>query len=100
MKVLRNSIAGIVLGVAMTVSWFVGSSLVKDGQFARAQERVEASRQQIANVQDLAAVYKAVGKAVEPNVVNIEVTKTVDNPFRNRARRFGPGMPNNPNNPN
>ncbi|HEY1629357.1 MAG TPA: trypsin-like peptidase domain-containing protein [Tepidisphaeraceae bacterium] len=77
MNRLRNTVAGLVLGCGLTAAWFVGGSLVKDVQFARAEQQVQASRQQISNVQDMAAVFKAIGKAVEPSVVSIDVKKTV-----------------------
>ena len=82
MKTIRNTVAGLTLGVALTTAWFVGGNLVRDVQFARAEQQVQASRAQISNVQDMASVFKAVGKAVEPSVVNIEVRKTVKNPVR------------------
>src|SRR4051812_8042510 len=82
MKVMRQAMAGLALGLGLSAAWIVGGSLVKDVQFARAEQQVDASRQQIASVQDLAAVYKAVGKAVEPSVVSIDVTKTMKNPMR------------------
>ena len=90
MKIVRKSLAGLGLGVALSAAYLVGGSLVKDVQFAHAQAQVEATRQQIANIQDMAAVYKAVGKAVEPSVVSIDVRKTMaqtDNPM---FRRFFP----------
>jgi serine protease Do len=76
MKRVRKALAGLTVGAAVAGAWIVGGTFVRDAQFARAQEQVEATRQQIANVQDMSAVFKAVGKAVEPSVVKIEVTKT------------------------
>jgi len=84
-KPLKKALAAVALGAALSAAWFTGNALVKDVQFARAQEQVEATRAQIANVQDMAAVFKAVGRAVEPSVVSIQVTKSVKNPA---ARRF------------
>jgi serine protease Do len=69
--------AGLGLGAVLSGAWYVGGNLVSDVQFARAQDRVDATRAQIANVQDMSAVFKAVGKAVAPSVVSIDVTKTV-----------------------
>lgn len=63
------------LGAVGMTSWFVGDSLVKNVRFARAEKQVELTREQLANVADLSGVYKQVGKAVEPSVVFIEVTK-------------------------
>ena len=102
MKALRKAVAGVVLGIGLSAAWIVGGSLVKDVQFARAEQQVEASRQQIASVQDLASVYKAVGKAVEPSVVSIDITKTIKNPHNNdMLRKFfrdrnGDGQPDMP----
>ncbi len=74
---------------------------MKDVKFAQAQAQVEPTRQQIANIQDMAAVYKAVGKAVEPSVVSLEVRKTaqqIDNPMLRRffPDRNGDGQPDMP----
>jgi serine protease Do len=98
MKVVRKSLAGLGLGMALSATYFVGSAFVKDVQFARAQQQVEATRQQIANIQDMAAVYKAVGKAVEPSVVSIDVTKQVDAATLRRffPDRNGDGQPDVP----
>jgi len=99
MKLVRKSLAGLGLGAALSAAYLVGGGLVKDVQFARAQQQVEATRQQIANIQDMAAVYKAVGKAVEPSVVSIDVSKTLttDNPIRRFfPDRNGDGQPDLP----
>jgi hypothetical protein len=71
MKRIRKALAGLTLGATVAVAWVVGGTLVRNAQFARAQEQVQATREQIANVQDMATVLKAVGKAVEPSVVKI-----------------------------
>jgi len=52
MKRIRQAVAGLVLGVGLSAAWIVGGTFVKDVQFARAQDQVNASRQQIASVQD------------------------------------------------
>jgi serine protease Do len=99
MKSLKKSVAGLVLGVGLAGAWFVGGNLYSDYQFAQAQDRVDATRAQIANVQDMAAVYKAVGKTVEPSVVSIDVRKTVqsDQMLRRFFRdRDGDGQPDMP----
>src|SRR3954466_2212882 len=83
MKAVRKSLAGVGLGIALSAAAVVGSGLIKDVKFARAEQQVEATRQQIANIQDMAAVYKAVGKTVEPAVVSIEIRKAIENPRPN-----------------
>ena len=64
------AIAG--LGAA---TWGVGTSLVKDVQFAHASEDVAAARQDLATVGDVSSVYKAVNHAMERSVVHIVVAK-------------------------
>jgi serine protease Do len=64
-----------VVGTALVASLFA-TGLVKDVQFARAEQKVESTREQLAKVEDLASVFRNVGKVVEPSVVNITVTKS------------------------
>jgi len=97
MTAWRKSVAAIALSGASIVAWNAGSALVGNVQFARAAQEIEATRQQLAKVEDLAAVYKAVNKVVEPSVVSIDVHKTVknNNPARGQQeddmlRRFFP----------
>jgi serine protease Do len=97
MKRFQKLIATVALGGIGTASWFVGNSLVQDVRYARADAQVQASRQDLQKAQDLADVFRAVGKAVEPSVVSIEVHKTVHN-GRSRSdedflRRFFPNLP-------
>src|SRR5687767_9805354 len=75
MKRLRKAAAAVLVAGGTMGAWFYGSSLVKDVQFAAAEERVEATREQLAKVEDLSSVFRTVGKAVEPSVVNIRVRK-------------------------
>ena len=63
-------------GVAVG-GWMVGSGVVAEVQFARAQAQVQTSREQLATAQDLSSAFREVGKAVEPSVVRIDVRKTV-----------------------
>src|SRR5450432_2095888 len=88
----RKAVSGLVLGCGLTAAWIVGGTFFKDVQFARAEQKVEASRQQMSNVQDMATVFKAIGRAVSPSVVSIDVRKTIHNPHRgmdeNQLRRF------------
>jgi serine protease Do len=75
MNRIKRVLAVMALGGVGTASWFVGSGLVKNVQFARALEQVEVAREQLARAEDLAGVFRTVGKAVEPSVVYIRVTK-------------------------
>jgi serine protease Do len=104
MKRFRKAVAVVALGGVGTASWFMGNSLIQDVRFARADEQVQASRQDLQKAQDLADVFRAVGKAVEPSVVSIEVSKTVKGSRQrmdenNFLRRFFPNVPI-PSNPN
>ncbi len=83
------------LAGALAAAGFVGVDLFKDAQFARAQQEVQATREQLANVEDLAKVFREVGKVVEPSVVNINVRKHAAGharmPFNEeQLRRFFP----------
>lgn len=75
MSRFKRFVTVVALGGVGTASWFVGSSLVQNVQFARAVEQVELAREQLSRAEDLAGVFRAVGKAVEPSVVHLRVTK-------------------------
>lgn len=77
MKGWRKSVAGMFILGAGALGTVWGLDLVRDAQFARAEEKVETSREQLKNVEDLATVFREVSKVVEPSVVNIRVVKTV-----------------------
>ena len=79
MAQFKKTAAAIALAAAAGLAFEGGSSLFKDVRFARAQDAVQNSRQELQNVQDLSTVFRNVGKAVEPSVVQIVVTKTVHN---------------------
>jgi len=68
---------GILLTGVIALGAAGGSVLLDQVQFARAEQKVEATRQQLSTVQDLASVFREVGKVVEPSVVNIQVQKSV-----------------------
>jgi serine protease Do len=108
MKPWRSRFAVAILsGSAIAGGFFGGNSLLERWQFARAEQQVEASREQLAHVEDLATVFRHIAKAVEPSVVKIEVKKTIKNPHGNMdpdlLRRFfqnrGGDVPNLPNMP-
>jgi S1-C subfamily serine protease len=77
MKRLRKSLALLTLAGGSAAAGVLGIDLFQNVQFAQAQQRVDVTRQQLATVQGLSDVFREVGKAVEPSVVNIQVTKTV-----------------------
>ncbi len=76
MSTFRRFAAGSAVFGAALVTAFFATGLVKDVQFASAQKQVETTREQLAHVEGLATVFRQVGKAVEPSVVNISVTKS------------------------
>ena len=76
MKPLRMSVLFVVF-VLSVVGGMAGVEWFQNLQFAQAQQQVETTREQLKKVEDLATVFREVGKAVEPSVVSIEVRKTV-----------------------
>ena len=104
MKPWRKSLAVLSLSGASVAAAVVGVDLYEDVQFARAEQQVQATREELSTVQDMASVFREVGRVVEPSVVNIRVTKTVSQtqmPGGRMFRRFfrdfgGPGQPNLP----
>jgi len=91
MNPLRQSMIAITIGGASIAAYLVGTNFVQNVKFARAAEEVEVTRQQLSTVTDLSNVFKAVGKAVEPSVVNIQVRKTIKG-ASNRALPFDEDM--------
>ena len=77
MNQFKKTAAALALAAAAGLAFEGGKSLVENVQFAHAQEAVQSTRQELQNVQDLSTVFRNVGKAVEPSVVQIVVTKTV-----------------------
>lgn len=81
MKPLRSRMAvAVISGLAVAGGFYGGSALLDHVQFAHAEQQVEATREQLSHVEDLSTVFRHVGKAVEPSVVNIQVHKTVKAP--------------------
>jgi serine protease Do len=87
---LKKLTSVLLLAGVGSAGWMFGSGLVRDAQFARAAAEVQASREQLAKAEDLATVFREVGKAVEPSVVNIDVRKTVKGVHRSLP--FGDDM--------
>src|SRR5688572_31728965 len=73
----RKTLSMLVLGAVGATGIMFGNGLVQNVRFAYAQEQVQTSREELAKAEDLASVFRNVGKAVEPSVVNIEVRKVV-----------------------
>ncbi len=78
MKPLRSSLAALAISGAAIAAGFFGFNAVQNSQFALAEQRVDATREQISKVEDLATVFRQVGRVVEPSVVHIQVKKTVN----------------------
>ncbi|MGA3065633.1 MAG: trypsin-like peptidase domain-containing protein [Tepidisphaeraceae bacterium] len=62
---------------AMAAGYFGGRPLLERVEFARAEESVQSTRQELATVEDLSTVFRHVDKVVQPSVVQIDVTKTL-----------------------
>jgi serine protease Do len=77
MKSFKSRLAVVVMTAGSVAGGFLGYRFVQNTEFARAEQRVEATREQLSHVEDLSTVFRDVGKAVEPSVVNIQVTKKV-----------------------
>src|SRR3954466_6074943 len=77
MNVFKKGLSALVISGIAVGSYFGGDALVRNVRFARAEDQVAASREDLKKVDDIYGVYRAVGRAVEPSVVSIEVHKTV-----------------------
>src|SRR3954469_16779755 len=73
----KKSFGVMALAAAAAGAGIVGSGLVKDVKYAHARDARDEARQQLAaaDVGQLGAVYRNVGKVMEPSVVQIEVRK-------------------------
>lgn len=75
---IRSPLATTLVAVALVAgAYFGGTWILESVQFARAQEQVQATREQLAQVEDLASVFRQVGRVVEPSVVNIRVVREI-----------------------
>src|SRR4051812_38484257 len=77
MKPFRSRIGYVAVTAASVGLGLLGYNTVQNVQFARAEQKVEATRQQLNQVEDLSTVFRNVGKVIEPSVVNIRVTKKI-----------------------
>jgi serine protease Do len=91
MRSRKYSVSILLLAVAVAAG-FWGFRIADDVQFARAAQEVNATRDQLAHVEDLADVFRDVGTVIEPSVVNIEVKKTVPGAMQ----QLRPFLPNGP----
>lgn len=72
----RNSLFFTLMTVVLVVGGYIGGQYIFPGaQFARAQEKVESTRQQLASLEDFSTVFRHVAVVVEPSVVNVDVKK-------------------------
>jgi serine protease Do len=77
MKPFRSRLAVAMITAASIGGGYFGYNLFQNVQFARAEQKVEATREQLSQVENLSTVFRNVGKVVEPSVVNINVRKKV-----------------------
>src|SRR5688500_10349800 len=92
---LRKSLAALAVAGGTVGAYLFGPTLVKDIQFARAEDRVEATREELSHVEGLSSIFRKVGKAVEPSVVNIMVRRAAGNVerpegYEDMLRKFFP----------
>ncbi len=94
MKRIRKTFGTLFLAGALAAGAFFGTQFVRDVQFARAEDQVNATRQELSTTEDLSNAFRDVAKVVEPSVVEIQVHKTIKGvstnlPFNdNFLRRF------------
>lgn len=88
MNRLKKLTSILVLSGVGVGGWMVGSGVVAEVQFARAQSQVQTSREELKTAADLSSAFREVGKVVEPSVVRIDVRKTVKNAV-SRSLPFG-----------
>src|SRR3954470_11424995 len=86
MTKFKRTLGVIALAGASALAWEGGSALVDNVRFARAEQQVESTREQLQKVEELSTVFRNVGKVIEPSVVQIEVHKTI----KGARRRFMP----------
>ncbi len=88
MNAFRKYVVAATIGGASVAVYLVGSNFVQNVKFARGAEDVAVTRKELSTVSDLSNVFKAIGKVVEPSVVNIQVHKTVHGVSGNRVLPF------------
>src|SRR5687768_7672881 len=104
---LRKSLAAMAVAGGTLGAFFFGPGLWEDIRFARAEDKVNATREELSHVEGLSSIFRKVGRAVEPSVVNIVVRKNVapqrPEGYEDMLRRFfpdrdGDGKPDLPDN--
>ena len=84
----RKSIGALAVSASLLGAAVLGVHLFEDAQFARAEQSVNATRQQLASVEDSSALYRDIHKVVQPSVVEIRVTKSVPHPQSQVPQEF------------
>lgn len=98
MRPFRSTLAVMLIAGVAVGTGFFGFNFYQNSQFARAADDVKQAREGLQKADDLASVFRFVGKAVEPSVVHINVTKTekiaahgrLKGMDRDQLRRFFP----------
>jgi serine protease Do len=80
MNKTNKAFAGFAIAAAAASAWVGGDALIGHLKFARAEQEVQVSRQELKNIEGLSDVFRTVGHAVKPSVVQIQVHKTVAKP--------------------
>jgi serine protease Do len=92
MKKIHKMVAVVAMAGTSILAWEGGSALIQNVQFAKAEQNVASSREQLEKVEDLSTVFRNVGEVMNPSVVEIDVTKMV----KGVRQQFGPGDGNDP----
>ncbi|MGF1632375.1 MAG: trypsin-like peptidase domain-containing protein [Phycisphaerae bacterium] len=82
MAQLRKTVVGLGLIGALGLGAMVGSQWAQEAAFARDKQAITDARQELADnptIQNLSGVFRAVGRATEPSVVHLDVSKRVEN---------------------
>jgi serine protease Do len=77
MKTVKKMLALATIGVSAALTYTIGSSLISDVKFARAEEQVNLARGELKTLTDLSSAFKQVNHVMEQSVVHIRVEKKV-----------------------
>ncbi|HEX4123886.1 MAG TPA: trypsin-like peptidase domain-containing protein, partial [Tepidisphaeraceae bacterium] len=93
MKPLNRTLAAVLLAGGAAIGGFAGTAVFESTGLAHAEPPVQATPQQLSTISDLSTVFRNIGKAMSPSVVNIQVRKTISMKGDNgQAMPFPPDM--------
>ena len=92
MKSVRKSLAVLALAGGAAVGGFAGTSWVNQARFAYGQDVPQTNPEHLAHLEALSGVYRSVGKALEPTVVQLNVRKKASADGGNHRMPFDDDM--------